>query len=174
MKINVSISEGLRLDKENIRQAKGNKHAGTIIIDPMDFLRLTTPGDSYIKEILDESLTLKEYNDFSRNGSSIHMPWLDVSVDGIDRYRDWIKRGSVIGHEGRHRAAALINKGINKIPISVCLYRKGKAERYKTTDDDPWSKNPWTRNDIPKVLYGEFDEHRTAKIDVNTFKPFKT
>lgn len=174
MKILISISKGLKLIKENYRQAKGNKHAGTLVIDPNDFLILTTRTNKGIAEIMEEAKTLEEYNKFAKNGETILMPWLEVSMDGRDLYNERdIKVGQIIGHEGRHRAAALIKAGVNKMPISVRLYVKGIEKQFKPTAENPWGTDPWTKDDLPKTLYGEFTPSRSVNINTSTFKVLK-
>lgn len=172
MKILISLSKGLKLIKENYRQAKGNKNAGTLVIDPYKFLELTTRDSSDVYSIMDDAKTLEEYNQYVKDGSSYLMPWLEISTDGISRYKEPCKVGQVVGHEGRHRAAALIKAGIKKMPISVKLYRRGFAERFHTTDENPWGEDKWKSEDLPKILYGEFNQNHSAKIDTQTFKAF--
>jgi hypothetical protein len=176
MKIRISLSKpGLFLNKENFRQARGNKHAGMIIMDPEDFLQLTVTNQRVYNLIMSDARTLAEYNQHTKTGQGIHPPWLYISLDGYE-YRDekpTLKPGQVCGHEGRHRAAALIKEGITKMPVSLRLYVKGIERQCKPTPDDPWGhKNKWTRADIPSVFYGQFNQHTKAKINVATFKAY--
>ena len=169
----ICISKGLRLDKENYRQAKGNKQAGTLIINPSDFLKLTTYTDDGIDEIMKDSKTLEEYNEFTKAGKSILMPWLDISLDGKKYGGDVVKVGQVIGHEGRHRAAALVKACVSRMPISLRLHLNGIEKRFKPTAEDPWAKNEFTSQDLPSTFYGEFNSSRKVKVNTNTFKAFR-
>lgn len=51
-------------------------------MDPRDFLILTTDSGQE-ERIFRDSRTLKEYNDYTRSGKAIRMPWLYVTLDGI-------------------------------------------------------------------------------------------
>lgn len=175
MKIQISLSKpGLFLNKENFRQARGNKHAGMIVMDPEDFLLLCVTNQRELNMIMASSRTLVEYNDWIKSGKAIHAPWLYITLDGVE-YKETEPRlgiGRIVGHEGRHRAAALIKSGVKKMPVSIRLHVKGIERQYKPTEEDPWGKQKWGKADIPSTLYGQFNEHFSAHIDTNTFKPY--
>lgn len=175
MKIQVSLSApGLHINRDMYKQALDSKHAGTVIMSPEDFLRLTTRGARDIQVIMDEAKTLEEYNAYTKSGKSIYLPWLYVTLDGM-QYKDTspsLKVGAVVGHEGRHRAAALIKAGQRKMAVSLRLYVGGIERRYRYGEGvEPFSKESWTREDLPKYVYGEFSSERVA-LNVASFKPY--
>lgn len=96
------------------------------------------------------------------------MPWLDVSFDSD-------KDGKIVGHEGRHRAAALIAEGWRNEPIMPCaiiLMGKGKWKEYYAEEWEPkHSKRYLGINDIPTRFLGQFDGH-AVEPDLSTFSSF--
>jgi len=83
MKIQISLSRtGQTITYEMYRQAKGNKGVATIVMNPHDFITLTTPDQESIQRIMDSAQTIEAYNEYARTKQSIHLPWLDVTLDG--------------------------------------------------------------------------------------------
>jgi len=75
----------------------------------------------------------------------------------------------VIGHEGRHRAAALVNAGISKMIVLLVAYEEGSRQRNKLIDPDDWKTRPFAVHDFPKTFYGQFNG-KAVKIDYSRFK----
>lgn len=86
---------------------------------PRDFLLLTTDTDEHMKDIMDDAETLDKYNSFD-NDCDIY---LDILVNKTG------KIGKVINHEGRHRSAAVLAAGENKLEVSIRFYADIKKLR---------------------------------------------
>jgi len=117
------------------RQAKGLKSQVIVEMSPEEFLLMTTSSQSQRRDIMNNAKSLQDYNRWAKAGDdddfnkrinqgktsddddyvwgSIHMPWLTIKLS------DGGKHGKVVGHEGRHRAAALINSGVDKIQVAL-------------------------------------------------------
>lgn len=155
----------LKITQTMLDQARGNKLTGFLIMNPLDFLRLTvnTPNVfDFIRQEKDDTKTVEEYNSFAAKGKSIHMPWLDV-----DMYT-----GKVVGHEGRHRAMAVYAAGGHKFPVGICLRERGYPIYYKEIQHPPddshkhdwWEKVYMTKEKVPPVFIGQF-VHREIRVD---------
>jgi len=120
-----------------------SKVNAVVSMHPRDFIYITTPGFAYQKKIMDEAKDLEQYNQFIRGGETQIPPMLKVDI----------KTGHVVGHEGRHRAAALIKNGEDRMNVALILVDDFTASRQRTALD------------IPNVWIGEFDESRTFHID---------
>jgi hypothetical protein len=84
------------------------------------------------------------YNRFVKQGKSDTHPFLKIEYNA--------KNARVIGHEGRHRAAALIKKGGSEMPVALCLDpdreesdRLGMGAQYKASLDD-----------LPRLIKGQY------------------
>jgi hypothetical protein len=166
------MAEQLLITPQMMSQAKANKCIGMMTMNPYDFIRLTINQgdvDQWIKEEAEYTKTVEEYNEFARKGDSIHPPWLEIDME----------TGKVVGHEGRHRSAALIKEGVKQIPVAVML-RKGSresgywAEYYVSGEDPkfPYKKRFYGLKDIPKVWTGQFYNGVRVTPDLSTFKGF--
>lgn len=154
-------------------QAKGNKASGTFSIAPADFLKLTCENSLELKSIMDECLTLEEYNQFAREGKSIHMPWLEVSIDGLTRSGSTVKKvtpGRVLGHEGRHRAAAMVKSGLSHMTVLFWAKERGYSEYKKASKPGGFRDRFLTVDDLPKQLSGEFNPRVHVPIDLSSYK----
>jgi len=76
----------------------------------------------------------KTYGDDDYEYGSIHMPWLTLTI--TDGY------AKISGHEGRHRAAALIAEGVASLPVAIRI----NGNRYNNEAPK-----------IPLVVEGEFN-----------------
>lgn len=121
---------GLDLTDTHRESAKSNKMHSLVRMHPKDFLKLTTSNDDHYNEIKGAARSLSDYNKYAREGSNVNAPHL-----GMDH------RGKVVSHEGRHRAAALVNAGHDTMHV----YLKGPAQR----------------DDIPERWHGHGDIHHT-------------
>lgn len=163
----------LKITPTMISQAKGNKMAGMLRMYALDFLRLTvaTPNVfDFIRDEVDHTKTVAQYNEFAATGKSIHMPWLDVDMH----------TGKVVGHEGRHRAMAVYKETSgHNFPVGICLRDRGYPAYYKEVKVDPTEEDPYpfykkifvTKEDIPPVFIGQF-VHREIKVDSSKMVEF--
>jgi len=136
---NTNVSEAqkpwLRQTPTMIDQAKGNKSQVIVEISPKQFLMMTTGSQEGRDQIMQFAHSLKDYNRWAKVGhdkdfqdrlnkgktrddsdyvwGSIHMPWLTI------RLSDDGSSGKIIGHEGRHRAAALMKAGVDQMQIAL-------------------------------------------------------
>ena len=143
----------LTVTDEMIRQARGNKFSFIATINPREFLKLTTSGNmppDYFKE---QCKTLDQYNQWAHEGESIIMPAL------------WIKKEKVVGHEGRHRAAALICAGHDKMPVAVRLYPQDEHEEKYGYWEAPYEMK---YEDMERAIHGEYGSGIVMR---SAFKP---
>jgi hypothetical protein len=143
----------LLVTKEMMRQSRGNKVCAIFMMSAMDFLTLTTRGQGDIDHIMADAAPLATYNKAAREGNIILMPWLDVERDS----------GKVRGHEGRHRAAALIKAAgrAAKMNVGIILHGKSGIVYYeeKEIEGQPYfmrKKRFLGVEDVPRVLHGQF------------------
>lgn len=158
----------LLLTDTHKRQARGVKSCGFITMTPHDFLLLTTTNGDSLDSIRKSALTLEEYNKFARSGENILPPWLDVEVSDEGR----LPKGKVSGHEGRHRAAALMNQKRTKMQVFLVAQRNGcstwRLPKYPD-DESRWlEKRLVTATDFPNVLISQYNGNR-VKIDLSTW-----
>ena len=156
----------LTITPRMLDNARGNKCVGWIIMNPLDFLRLTTTKPNvfdWIQQEKGDTKTVSEYNGFAASGKSILMPWLDV-----DRHT-----GKVVGHEGRHRAIAVYVADSRKFPVAICLRDRGYPIYYTQPYPDPRDlvKKFMTKEDVPPVFIGQF-VHREVAINTETMEAF--
>lgn len=154
--------------KEN---AEGNKAIGILTMGCIQFLELTVPGSFSVWMSEQENIgELQSYNEASKAGRIGIMPFLDVDID----------TGTVQGHEGRHRAAAVLNAGGSDFPVAICLRRKGYKEYYEQPfiDNLRHPKMYYKRylgiNDIPARFLGQFKSSsvRIKPIATGDWEPF--
>jgi hypothetical protein len=110
----------LRLRPGANAAARGNYAAFVCVMNPEDFIRLTTHGQAEYDTIFsDEFSNASEFNagTGAYNFNGYYAPFLDVDA----------KTGRVTGHEGRHRAAMIVRSGGDKFPVMIKLYA---GERY--------------------------------------------
>ena len=62
-------------------------------------------------------LTVEQYNDYAKSGSIVVMPFLDIDLD----------KRKVVGHEGRHKAAALLDAEGPSARLKVAIYLKDRG-----------------------------------------------
>lgn len=133
--------------------AKDNKCIGYMVMDVEDFLNLTTTNAQSKKEIIDNAQPLDVYLKSIRTRQNIVMPFLNIEVDELGDMT-----GKVVGHEGRHRAAALLKAGKKRLPVAICIRPKGKEKTYRF---EAWSDKGrqlyfWDVSIVPKKLKGQF------------------
>lgn len=155
----------LKITDRMLENSKSNKSVGWLYLDPVQFLSLTVTDHNvydWIKKELPHTKTIDQYNSYETL-----MPWLDVDMH----------TGKVIGHEGRHRAAACIKSGVKRLPVSICLRDHGYPVYYRQPNisdhESPkqLEKVFVTKKDVPRVLVGQF-VHRSLLIDTNHLHEF--
>ncbi len=148
----------LKVTPAMIDNAEDRKGIGILQMDAYNFLRLTidTAGvTSWIKEEAESTKSLDQYNKWGQDGTIRVMPFLNIDI----------KSGKVLGHEGRHRAAAILNEGGKFIPVAIFL----KKDWYTVNRVDGRYLG---EEDIPKTLIGEFIPS-SIQIDHYKFKAFR-
>lgn len=112
-----------------LRRAVDLKMHLIVMMNPTDFLYLTTQDDATMNQVARLARPLSDYNQFAEEQTCVVMPFLYID-----------KQGKVTGHEGRHRAAALIESGTHELSVSIRL------------DEDLDATSEY----LPYVLHGEF------------------
>lgn len=181
----MSKSAELLLTQEQREQIRSGKSVGFIRIHPKDFLLLTGDPiiaaaladdpellvklanvkiyDSHLRKqwkdllndpkrteelfdrIAEEVQPLSFYNDLAEKGRIIIPPYLSVDI----------ATGKVEGHEGRHRAGALLRADPTAdMWVAIILKEEGIDRYYRSAKD--WTKTYLTTADIPKKFKGEF------------------
>jgi hypothetical protein len=133
----------------NERQTKHStydiENIETIEMDPLEFLKLTTRGNADINHILKTAKPLSYYNSPKvQKGSSVH-PNISIEPDG-----------QIVGHEGRHRAAAVYNAGGKKFKVAVGASGEGYANK-------GYGWKGQRKLSLPEFLKGQF-----KKLKYNT------
>lgn len=104
--------------------ARGLYGAFVCVMQPSDFLRLTTDGDEHLAKIhKDEFTDLQTYaadTDEKYGKSKYNMPFLFIEHE----------TGRVTGHEGRHRAAMVERAGGRSFP---CMIVFKESEKWRLT-----------------------------------------
>lgn len=165
----------LRTTPAMMDRAISSKGQVLVEMDPMEFLKLTLPAE-YIGSFLKDAKPLYVYNRYAKIGQN---PELGKKLaartgDPNDRYGNTLfpflnikisQDGSakVTGHEGRHRAAALINQKVKQMPVLLIL-RLDYHPDWNIGYDNADYHLTWKR--LPDVIYGQRGtSHRAFKTD---------
>jgi hypothetical protein len=151
-------------------QAVGNKFNTLVEMTPMEFLRLTTVNDAHIAEIMDMAKPLSVYNDAAAAGTNIIPCFLTLNISS--------GQAKVMGHEGRHRAAALImagEKGIGQ-PVYLRFQEATPAQANAMLESLPGGRDKWLWDttylwgwdELPGMLIGQF--RSTVKVPKSRLK----
>lgn len=135
------------LAKDVLSRARGSYGALLCVMNPMDFLRLTTVSEVDREHILhkDEfapsvaAFKSGEHPKYNKNQYGI--PYLNVDYES----------GQVVGHEGRHRAAMMVREGGTKFP---CVLYFRSAMEFEVT----YSREPISIEN-GEVVYGRGEYH---------------
>ena len=101
-------------EKYSANGVENYSQAFATYISPLDYLSLTSPVP---QSFIDKAKPL----DFERLDEEYQEIYLTVDMD----------TGEVVGHEGRHRMAALYNAGAENVAIAIRAYgEKGRYDRY--------------------------------------------
>lgn len=121
-----------------------DSHAGAFVdMMPVDFLRLTTVDEDHVRKVQSEAHSIDKYEKHMAEGKCEIHPFLRIDT----------KSGQVVGHDGRHRAAAILSADpdahmrVALIPV-------------------PLSKSA-SMADIPETIKGEYDPGFRIKIRNN-------
>ena len=141
----------LRITPEMLRQARGNKMSMIAIIRPEDFIKVTTRAEYTKEDLTKQCRNVDDYNKWAEEGETIIMPAL------------WIRGESVVSHEGRHRAAALICDGQSEMPISIRIHPEEEHEEKYGYWKAPYKV---TSEDLPRAIHGQFGKGIIMKSDI--------
>lgn len=168
----------LVITNTQLRMARSNKAACVIWLDPGAFLRLTLSAEDVPGRTIDPNLVingkpsraLDEYNAYSAEGNTLIMPFLYVELVKAPSPRDGTYRvGSVTGHEGRHRALAVLRERPGEpIGVAINLRAHGYSQRTIEAEGFRWGR-PVTAADMPRTLYGEFNPAFAYAVPASAF-----
>ena len=171
----IRTANPLTLTPTHRSQAVGNKFHTLVEMTPMEFLRLTTVNDRQIKEIMDSAKPLATYNDAAREERNIIPAFLALDISSGS--------AKVMGHEGRHRAAALFLNGEEGIGMPVYLHitdaHPGQAQKMLDKLDggrQKWmwdTKYLWGWDELPSMLIGQFNKLvKVPKSRLRVIEPY--
>jgi len=145
--------QGLKITPEMLRQARGNKMHVIVGMNPEAFLKLTTRTND-VEWFRKNCKSLSDYNQWAEEGETIVMPLLNIDV----------QTGQIKGHEGRHRAAALICARAKEIPISIRMrnYTDEQRKKYGHFKADYQMKF----EDLPDYIHGQYGQGTIDKKDL--------
>lgn len=154
----------------HIRQMVGNKASGYLTMKPQDFLALTCTSAAEQRIIQDEAEPLEQYNAWAKSGDNILPPWLEVQIS----HDADVSFGKVMGHEGRHRAAACIAAGVSLMPVFIWA-KDGRTSTYKIhpypDDKERWHQWRYIEpSDLPQKLIGQYQAVQ-RELNFDTWKP---
>jgi len=143
------LAAELKINERQVANAVSENSFGWAEMHPNDFLLLTTDDAVDLATIKNSAKEVEFYN---RAGSIIH-PFI-----GFD-----LKTGKLDGHEGRHRAAAVLKSGGTSLPVALYARYDGKYR----PDVEP--------RHLPRVLKGQFSgvSVPVSKF-IRSYKPWET
>lgn len=154
---------GLLVTAQHRHQMVGNKSCGYVLMDPRDFLNLACESTSEKMEIMQEAAPLQTYNDYALAGKNLLPPWLDIETQKAPM-------GRVIGHEGRHRAAACVAAKVLKMPVFLIKREHGVAIwRRPKTMGDKFSFRLIGPQDFPEYALGQGSSAR-VRLPLETWE----
>jgi hypothetical protein len=149
----------LPLRKGVVNGMRGEYAALVVVMDPNDFIRLTTP-ESEVQQIYKDkfALSVRDYDqgtDTSFNKNMYNMPFLIVTH----------ATGQVEGHEGRHRAAMVAKEGGKRFPC-VILFRTpavfeltySKSHKWDDEEDATREEHQFTNREEVKTFTDELEK----------------
>lgn len=137
--------------KSAASDASGNSRTAITMMSPDEFLRVVpTPENSISQANIDK---IAEH---IRSGGKLDdVPFLTVGMD------DAMKMARYEGHEGRHRALALKQLGIEEMPVRIKM-RDEMGVRW----DELHSGNPLTRKSLPDQVLHEGKGSTTSAFPI--------
>ncbi len=179
------VTPNFRVTPTMISRSEGSKGQVRVLMDPRDFLTLTTsdkPGTRFA-DIEANAHSLNKYNRWSKMGDnekysafvnkgktsrdddyefgSGQHPFLEIE---LTKSPDGKIVSRIYGHEGRHRAMAYMKKGGKQFPVALMLRPNWLPEGAPKYDNPEYYADA---SYLPPVLYGQFN-----KASVST-KPWK-
>ena len=165
------VFEALNYTNAMRKNAVGNKCQLIVEMPAVDFIRLTTSGKNEIDQIMKSAKTVDQYNRWSRmgdepeyeaqvnqgktytdrdyeHGSIVH-PFLNIRISKDGKY------GKVVGHEGRHRAAASIHAGQPNVQVAICL----KPGENTLPDIHFGVEYHLTSEHLPRLILGQYSDY---------------
>lgn len=123
------MTRPILLTQDQVRNARDLKAATFAFMPANAFLKLTTPSQRDIDHIRREALPYERYVEFANTGEIRVPAFLKIDIDS----------GKVIGHEGRHRIAAKMQRDgyTTPVPVAIIPAKDGYAQRAKTQADLP-------------------------------------
>jgi len=131
----ITADKELKINDHQKRTVVDEKGIGIYPMTPIDFLRLSTPNQAFIKDLMAASKDLDFYNSPEvQKGMYVH-PFIEFDNN----------TGKVTAHEGRNRAAAVIKAG-GSVFLVALFPRPGHREHVKS--------------ELPTTLLGEFSNFK--------------
>lgn len=165
------------------QNAVGQKCQVIVQMPVLDFLRLTTVDDADIEATFrKQAHPLDSYNKWNRMGDEKEFAaQVNQGKTSQDKDYEWGRivgpflridldppagtSGKVSGHEGRHRAAAVLNAGGKVIPVALCLRPfKGQFPRSYGPEYELHADH------LPLVVQGQF---RPVRVRTKDWKPLE-
>lgn len=104
-----------------------NKVSVVVKMSGESFLKLTTADDEHLEEIIKEVKPLEEYN--------VYANCKDMAPIHLDILLREERNGVVIGHNGRHRVAAMLENGESDVEVSLRFFSNlGLSRKYSILD----------------------------------------
>lgn len=144
----------LRITPEHLRQARGNNMHFIAEVPVQKFLELTTSSEESVQQIMQSCQTVDDYNRYASEGENIIMPFLVIDTE----------RNKIVGHEGRHRAAAIVCSGAKTMPVSFRLKPNEEAQKKYGYFE---AKFQMRFEDMPTSVTGEYNRGVLRKTDLN-------
>ena len=122
--------------EEKIRRFAGQERWGAVFtrIDAQDFINLTTTPGRSRSEIMAEPFRTSNIKPYDNVDPEFDPADFDLTGGYAVPYLQVDDNGNVTGHEGRHRAAALLRGGAKTIPIAISPAYDAK---WKNTNSPP-------------------------------------
>lgn len=161
------ITGRLRTTDRMLDNAIGNKSQLIVEMNPEDFLRLTVYDKEELEAIKQEALPLIKYNQWAKMGDNPAYEKFISDLRGEQQYgsvvhpflRIEVKNGAtgkVTGHEGRHRAAAILAKGGKTMPVAIALRAAKDNEEFEkrlAPEYYMWSEH------LPSTVKAQFNNY---------------
>ncbi len=136
--------DGLHLLPHQKQHMHNRKFHSLVTMHPRKFLELTTADDHHVDEIKQAAKSLHTYNEYSAAKEIHNPPNLKIGHDG-----------KVTAHEGRHRAAALINAGHERMHVYLQAPFDGKK-----------SDRDHGHADVPHTIHGQHGRGSVKKSEL--------
>lgn len=147
----------LKITDEMYRQARGNGMHFVVEFPVKEFLLMSTENEKSLETIQKQCRTIDDYNRWAEEGETILMPFLSVDADS----------GKITGHEGRHRATAIMCSGAKTMPVSIRLIpNEAMKEKYGVFE----AKYAGLFEDLPDTIVGQFGRGSISKSNLNLLK----